>query len=216
MEPHTSTVISQALDQVRPAQVTPARPEPSASPVDGRDWLALTRAVRGGDADAFEVLYEAWFDRAYTMTRSRTGRDESFCLDVVHDAMLRVIRTIRPMPSQADLDRWMARIVHGAALDALRRERRRIRRERVRPGVPDRIDSPLILAELDEQISVLRTALRSIPEADGTLLRHRFGSGQTLAQIGCVSGMGWSAAHGRIRRVISRLSRSMQGMRDEP
>jgi hypothetical protein len=43
----------------------------------------LTRAIARGDRDALATFYNAWFDRSYAAARRLTGRDESFCLDVV-------------------------------------------------------------------------------------------------------------------------------------
>src|SRR5690606_20630028 len=93
--------------------------------------LQTTSAIARGDAEAFAQFYEVWFDRMVLMARSVTGRDESFCLDVTQDAMLRIVRSMRPMATEDDLRRWLLRIVHTAALDRLRSEDRRRRRERI-------------------------------------------------------------------------------------
>jgi RNA polymerase sigma factor (sigma-70 family) len=203
------------LSHARQILTDATRPAPGAGRVVSPDWLALTSAIRRGDTAAFETLYELWFDRACAMVRARTGRDEAFCLDAVHDAMLRAIRTIRPMRRREDLDRWMARLVHGSALDLLRHERRRVRREHDRPDPIHQTDSPAALVELDEQIAALRAGLRGLSEADGALLRHRFGLGLTLKQIGRVSGLSGHAAHGRIRRAVTKLAQSTREMRDD-
>lgn len=201
-------------DAPRPAPPRPAPPHSEAGRVIGPDWLALTSAIRRGDTAAFETLYELWFDRACAMVRARTGRDEAFCLDAVHDAMVRAIRTIRPMRRREDVDRWMARLVHGSAIDLLRKERRRARREHARPAPAHPVDSPADLAELDEHITALRAELRGLSDADGALLRHRFGLGLTLKQVGRASGLSGQAAHGRIRRAVTRLAQTRE-MRDD-
>ena len=98
------------------------------------DINRLTRLISAGDREAFGVLYEAWFDRSLAIARAVTGRDESFCLDVVQNAMIRVARSMKPMDSSAVLAAWMASVVRSAAIDQLRRETRRVRRERRSAG----------------------------------------------------------------------------------
>ncbi|MBI4602513.1 MAG: sigma-70 family RNA polymerase sigma factor [Planctomycetes bacterium] len=175
--------------------------------VTAAEVLRVTAAVARGDPEAFGAFYEAWFDRAYAMARSLTRRDESFCLDVVQDVMLRVVRSLRPMDGEELLARWVARVVHTTALDHLRREARRARREECvaaarGAAAPEGVASKL---ELDERVAWLEARLAEASEEDRALLRARFGEGKTLEQAGKALGMTGDAAHGRIRRVVERL-----------
>ena len=79
----------------------------------------LTLTTLSGDAEALTGFYEAWFDRAFVLARALTRRDESFCLDVVQDARMRVVRSLPPLEEAAALGRWMVRVVHTTALDLL-------------------------------------------------------------------------------------------------
>lgn len=161
----------------------------------------LTPAIARGDPEAMAAFYEAWFDRAYAMARSLTRRDEAFCLDVVQEAMLKVARKLRPMPTEDDVARWMKRVVHSAALDRLRQEgRRRTRESRAAEGAAATTSD-----ELQDRIEWIRTQLASMPPEDAGLLRLRFWLGRSLAQAGSPTGMTGDAAHGRIRRILTRL-----------
>jgi RNA polymerase sigma factor (sigma-70 family) len=162
----------------------------------------LTAAVARGDRAALAEFYESWFDRAYLLARSITRRDESFCLDVVQEGMLRVVRSVRPMGSHGDLERWMARVIHTAALDLLRRETRRARRERRR--VVPLTDAAAVAVDAD-QVAWLRERLRELPPEDGQLLAARFVADRSLDEAGAAAGMSGDAAHGRIRRALNRL-----------
>ncbi|HRQ71696.1 MAG TPA: sigma-70 family RNA polymerase sigma factor [Phycisphaerales bacterium] len=164
----------------------------------------LTAAISRGEAAAFARFYEAWFDRALAAARSLTGRDESFCLDVVQDAMLRVASRMPTLPDERSLERWLARVVRSAALDQLRREKRRLLRERSRspatsPARPDE------LTELIERIDRLRITLTELPADDRALLDARFGRARTLRDAGEEAAISGDAAHGRLRRIINRL-----------
>ena len=81
-----------------------------------------TRTIASGDTEALARFYSQWFDPMYAMARRSTGRDESFCLDVVQECMMRVIRSIKPMATESELRRWLHVVVRSCALDALRRE----------------------------------------------------------------------------------------------
>lgn len=171
--------------------------------------LALTAAIAKGDAGALAVFYEAWFDRSYAIARSITRRDEAFCLDVVQDTMLRVVRALRPLPDRDALERWMRRVIHTTALDHLRRELRRVRREErgaaaAPASVPETPESSDRL-ELEERLAWLEQQLRALPQSDRKLLEERFVHGRTLAAAGTAVGLTGDAAHGRIRRLIDQL-----------
>ena len=88
--------------------------------------------MAAGDAAAIEAFYRSYFDRLLSMAASslRMKRyDEARCLDVVHDAMLRIVRCVKPMESEAHLLNWCRLVVQSCSLDRLRREQRRARRE---------------------------------------------------------------------------------------
>lgn len=171
------------------------------------DTAALTRAAARGDADSFSTIYERWFGRALAAAHRITGRDEAFCLDVVQDAMLCAARRIPPLPTEAALGAWLCRVVHRAALDRLRAERRRCARERAaRP--PNQVAPAR--DTLDTEIAWLRARLRELPPDDRRMLGARFAHGHTLAQVGAALGLSGDAAHGRIRRVLNRLARQVR------
>jgi DNA-directed RNA polymerase specialized sigma24 family protein len=71
----------------------------------------LTTAIASGDTEAFGRFYDRWFDWSVAEARRATGRDESFCLDVVQDAMMRVIKSMKPLPHEAALYRWMRVVI---------------------------------------------------------------------------------------------------------
>jgi RNA polymerase sigma factor (sigma-70 family) len=160
--------------------------------------LDMTTRIAAGDTEAFARLYEAWFDWMYAEARRATRRDESFCLDVVQDAMLRVIRSMRPLQNEAALRAWLRRTVHSAACDILRRETRRRRRELERPAITSD-------GARRERLAWLERALRDVDEHSRNLLMLRHRMGLTLAQIGAAVGLGTGAVDRRLRRTLAAL-----------
>jgi len=177
------------------------------------DVRRLTAAVARGDPGAFASLYEAWFDRCYALARARTGRDESFCLDVVQECMLRVVKKMVPLESDAALAAWMLRAVDTTAIDLLRAETRRGRRERhvadtrsERSSVPD----PAATLEEQERHQWLTEKIAELPPSDRALMTARYVDGRTLDEAGSLAGISGDAAHGKIRRFVNRMRQLAQ------
>jgi RNA polymerase sigma factor (sigma-70 family) len=140
-------------------------------------------------------------DTTEALTRAIARRDEAFCLDVVQDAMLKVGKRVPTLANEAALSAWLCRVVHRAALDRLRAERRRVARERHGHHGGS-------ASETDERIEWLRGRLRELSAADRGLLAARFARGRTLEQAGEEVGLTGDAAHGRVRRILRGLGRT--------
>lgn len=192
-------------------------PPPSPAPASP-DLAALSRAIARGDEAALAALYELWFDRALSLAGAATRRtplsSEAARLDIVQDAFVRVIRSIRPMATAQDVERWLARIIKTTALDHMRRESRRLARERRRPTdhAPPPPTDPDDAADLAERIAWLRARLEDLTEEERSLLGLRFGHGSTLDEAGAATGITGHAAHGRLRRAIDKLRLSARNL----
>lgn len=164
------------------------------------DARALSRAIGLGDTEAFARLYRAWYAPLLMLIRRSCGRDDAFAHDVLHDAMLDVIRAMPELPHAGALDAWLRRAVLHRALDHLRRERRRFDRERGRdlPGGDPRADG------IERQEAVQRM-LDGIGQESRGLLMLRFGHGRALDRIARSIGLSGSAVDGRIRRAVAAL-----------
>jgi len=174
----------------------------------------LIKAIAEGNTSAFAVFYEEWFDRALGLATSLTKRDESFCLDIVQDSMLRAIKSLRPslgISSRTDLDRWMSRVVHTAAIDCLRKESRRRAREarlretRVRDGKDSYATGAETPSDLEERIVWIREQLEQLAAADRELLMSRFAADRTIHAAATDAGLTPGAAAGRLARLMKRL-----------
>jgi RNA polymerase sigma factor (sigma-70 family) len=181
---------------------------PHAGPEHSADAAReLTRAVSRGESAALERFYTAWFDRTFAAARRVTGRDESFCLDVVQEVMLKVARKMRPMASPLELERWMWRVVRTTSADLLKKDRRRAGREARRPAPPAPV-RPEAAALAAEAADGLGARLAALPEADAALVVQRAARERTLNDLAAEHGMTEGAVHGRVRRAMARLARA--------
>jgi RNA polymerase sigma factor (sigma-70 family) len=164
----------------------------------------LSAAMAGGDAEAVEAFYRQYFDSLYSHARRCTRRDESFCLDVVQDAVLRVIRTVKQVDSEPRFRGWLKLVVQTTAFDLLRNERRRKNREAMSAVTPFSTDADADSLQLDwlaEQISRLDPELVRIIEM-------RFERSWTLRRIGQTLGISGGAVDGRLRRALRKVELS--------
>ena len=162
----------------------------------------LTAAIATGDTEAFGRFYGQWFDVALAQARRCSGRDEQFCLDVVQQTMMRVIRSIKPMDTEGDVSRWLRAVVQSCCLDHLRSERRRTRRERLHGS--DQSDAALD-RDLDQRLLWLRSELANLDPELARMLSLRFRLGWTLQRIGAAVGLKPGAVDGRITRALASL-----------
>jgi RNA polymerase sigma factor (sigma-70 family) len=159
--------------------------------------------MAAGDEQAIEDFYRRYFDWLYQKARRATGRDEAFCLDVVQEAVLRIVRCVRPIESEGRFRAWLRLVVQTTAYDLMKSDARRARREAavvVSCGGPSECetDSADRLAWLRRQIVVLA------PEV-ARMIDLRFQKSWTLARIGRLLGLSVGTVDGRLRKALGHL-----------
>ena len=97
---------------------------------DDRDDTALVRAARSGDRQALEDLLRRHHDRLHALCRRLTGNDAD-ALDATQEALIAVVRGLARFDERSTFKTWAYRVATNAALDELRRRRRR-----PEPGLP--------------------------------------------------------------------------------
>src|ERR1051326_7963521 len=85
-----------------------------------RDVVA---ACKGGDPDAFRVLFETYQDRVYSIALRYSG-DASVAMDITQETFLRLLSCIRDFRGEANFETWLFRMVVNRCLDHHRRGRR--------------------------------------------------------------------------------------------
>ncbi|MEO1279683.1 MAG: sigma-70 family RNA polymerase sigma factor, partial [Planctomycetota bacterium] len=175
-----------------------ARPE---GPGELPDARAITVRFARGDREAFAVFYDATFDDALADASRLTGRDEHFCLDTVQDAYLRAAKKLPAMDSWAACRSWLRTAIASSAVDRIRSESARTRRESAhgRQGVRD-VESNPELAELLERLQ------STLDDRQWHAVRLHIGHGLPLSAVGRAMSLSRDAAHGLVRRGLATLS----------
>ena len=91
---------------------------------DRRALEALARRAAAGDRRALEALLELHADRVHALCRRVVAHPED-ALDATQEAMIAVVRGITRFDGRSAFTTWLYRVATNAALDELRRRRRR-------------------------------------------------------------------------------------------
>ena len=98
--------------------------------------------VYGGNADAFEVIYDRHGDAAFSLAYRMCGQ-RALAEDVVQEAFLSLWRSgARYDRNRGSVRTWVLGIVHNRAIDALRRRTVRERGIVDDEGIEERIPAP--------------------------------------------------------------------------
>jgi RNA polymerase sigma-70 factor (ECF subfamily) len=199
----------------------PSLTDPPANPAAGAaadtdagavltDALAIRLAVgiSRGEPAAVEAFYRCCFPLLLREARRATrGRDESFCLDVVQDAVLRVIRAVRPVTSRAQFLAWLRLVVRATAYDLLRAQRSRTRHETAAAAsatAPIKSSNGDAAPDADQLAWLRRTIARLDPQL-ADMIDRRYQQRWTLTRIAAALGLSVATVDGRLRRALSYL-----------
>lgn len=135
-----------------------------APPPDPRDNASLARDAQRGDAAALDALLARHLDRIHAVCRRICGPNDA--LDATQEALIKIARSINRFDGRAAVTTWMYRIATNAALDELRRRKRRADPVDTDDVIPSRVltagrssDPERVVDRLD-----LEAALARIPE----------------------------------------------------
>lgn len=88
------------------------------------DDHALVTAAKAGDRRSLDALLRRHYDRVHAVCRRITG-SASDADDASQEAMIRIVRSLDRFDERAAFSTWAYRIATNAALDELRRRKRR-------------------------------------------------------------------------------------------
>jgi RNA polymerase sigma factor (sigma-70 family) len=174
----------------------------------------LTRAISNGDCSAMEVFYRRYFHILYSNARRATRRDEAFCLDVVHDAVLRILRSVREVESEAQLLAWLRLVVRATAYDLLKAQQRRAKREAATATKAAK-NSLTALAEA-EQLKILHAQIALLDPQLAHLIDLRYRQQWTLTRIAGSLGLTIGTIDGRLRKALKTLRDNMTEGEERP
>lgn len=170
------------------------------------DADCLRQFARDGSQAAFATLVWRRIDMVYSAAL-RQVRDPGTAEDVAQAVFITLARKAAGLVDRdVVLSAWLLRATHLAALDALRRERRRQRHEqRAATMKADQTVPPPDESTWDDVRPVLDAAMSGLRESDRHAIALRFFEGRSVREIGLLQGISEEAARQRLWRAMERL-----------
>lgn len=168
-------------------------------------WRMNVPPLAAGASDpAFERLFLAEYARVVGVAARVLG-SRSQAEDVAQEAFLSLHR--RGCSAEAWAGGWVAAAAAHGALNVIRGEKRRVRREQAVASEPAGID-PAAAAEAADERRAVRRALARLPRRTATvlLLRH---SGFSYAEVAAALGVKQNAVGTMVRRGESALRKEV-------
>ena len=160
----------------------------------------------GAETETFAALYERTFPRVYAYVASLL-RDRSTTEDVTAQAFERAYRKRSSYRAKrGSIEAWLFGIARNAALDELRRGKRRATLEHE----PEDASAPSVEehAELTLRREVVRTAMSVLDSRERDLIALKFSGGLSNAEIARVLGMSETNAGTRLHRTLTKLRKA--------
>jgi RNA polymerase sigma-70 factor (ECF subfamily) len=185
------------------------------SPEERQRLIALVELARGGDADAFGMLFDHYHGPVYRFLFYRT-RSATLAEDLTSETFLRALRNMQKFRWQGkDFGAWLMTIARNLAVDHFKAGRTRLESTTEDMGVHDAAtEGPedAVLANLTHE--VLLKALAELPTEQRDCLVMRFLQSMSIAETAEVLGRSEGAVKQLQLRGVRNLAKLMpEGIR---
>jgi RNA polymerase sigma-70 factor (ECF subfamily) len=190
------------MEQFRPAQVV-------------ADDASLAVALADGDDAAVRALYERYGALVFTIA-NRTLGDRQRAEEVTQHTFLQAWRNADQFEPGRDFAPWLATIARRAAIDVIRREKRRPAGslETADPGDASLITMPPS-AEQIETVWSVRAAIDSLEPGEREIVKLQHLEGHTQTEIAERLGIAVGTVKSRSHRAHRRLANLLAHLKDQ-
>ena len=123
----------------------------------------LVRALRAGEAGAFDAIHHRYHAPLMAFTRQMLGGRHHDAEEVVQDAFVRALGALCETDREMALRPWLYAITRNRALDELRRPQRTMPMAAEHVAVPDPGGSPASVVARREAVAALVADLEDLP-----------------------------------------------------
>ncbi len=171
---------------------------------DEVDTARLVRRIRAGDVDAFNQFYARYAHRLVRYLFAIVQGDETVAADALQEAMLRIIRGLKPMETEEQLWNWIAKVGRSALFDLLRSDQRyrELLAKLPEPDGPDRSERQLRAA--------LQDVLAELASDDRALIEAYYFKKRNQTEIAEELGSTRKAVESRLARLRDRMRTALQ------
>jgi RNA polymerase sigma-70 factor, ECF subfamily len=168
----------------------------------------LMQLVHGGDARAFEVVFDRHADAAFSLAYRMCGR-RGTAEDVVQEAFISLWRSgARYDRARGSVRSWVLGVVHNRAIDIFRREVVRTSRDVSDEGLAERMQAPENTetdVERRETAGQVRNALHELPPDQRQVIELAYFGGFSHSQIAEMLKLPTGTVKGRMRLGLTKM-----------
>src|SRR5215217_467458 len=179
--------------------------------IDGR----VIEACQQGDRAAFQLLFETYKDKVFSIAVYSSGGDRAVADDVTQQIFLKLFTAIRQFRGESEFTTWLYRLVVNACLDERRRRRRWLpwgsTADMNSPG--DRKPQERQYARLEISEAV-RNAISELKPQFRLPILLKYIEGLSYEEIAEVMGCSKGTVASRLNRGHSQLAKRLSNYRD--
>ena len=179
------------------------------APVPEHDWVALVRSIATGDQLALHALYERAHRPVFTLIMRLTANRETaeeLTLDVFHDVWQGASRYDA---ANGTVLGWIMNQARSRAIDRLRFESRKKRRQDGGQPLDDAVADPHDVLELQQQGEALRAVLATLTADERQAIEATFFAGLTHAEAAARLNQPLGTIKTRIRSGLHKLRHAL-------
>ena len=175
---------------------------------------AVIEACRGGDRDAFRLLFDNYKDKVFSVALYFFGGDEATAGDITQQVFLKLFNCIGQFHGDAEFTTWLYRLTTNACVDEARKRRRWLpfgdatgmKEPRVKSRQDDAVASREVADSVKRAVATLRPKLRVV-----LLLKYfeELSYEEIAAVVGCSKG----TVASRLNRGHTMLARRLGPLR---
>lgn len=195
-------------DLAAQVMTTAAGSESTADSADSAT-ASLTGRMKAGDETAWREFHEAFAPRLERYLLVVCRGNEEAVHDVLQQTLLRAVRHLRVIATEAELWGWLTVLARSAAADLARRERRHLGflerwfQAQPSPTIPEP-------SEADQRLeAALACELSQLPAADREILEQKYLSGGSVRELAETFGTTEKAVESRLTRARQKLRRAL-------
>ena len=169
----------------------------------------VIEACRQGDRAAFQLLFETYKDKVFSIAVYSSGGDRSVADDVTQQIFLKLFTAIRQFRGDSEFTTWLYRLVVNACLDERRRRKRLLPLgETVAMNSSDRKSQEKQYARL-EISEVVQAAIAELKPKFRLPILLKYIEGLSYEEIASVMGCSKGTVASRLNRGHSQLAKRL-------
>jgi RNA polymerase sigma-70 factor, ECF subfamily len=176
------------------------------------DWSDITRRIAEGDEAAFGTFYNHFFDRLFRYVLVMTRGNEDASREVLQRTMLKVVRYLKPFPSEPMVWSWLTQAAKTAFIDLLRSQKRGP--EFVSLEVVEHVSHSQEPAEDEDTVleAALEKAVQRLPADEQALIQSVYFAERSHKEIAASLQSTPKAIESRLGRVRQKLRNLLTGI----